>query len=139
MPARYLVDTSALARGDRPGVKQRLAPLLRSGQAGICGVVALEVLYSTRGPDEMAARRSDLGRTFATIQMEEADFERAQDLMQELAARGMHRAAGVADVLVAACAQRASLTILHYDSDFELIASITGQPVEWVVPRGSVS
>lgn len=50
----------------------------------------------------------------------------------------MHRAVGIADALIAACAQRADLAIVHYDSDFDTIASVTGQPTEWVVPRGSV-
>jgi predicted nuclease of predicted toxin-antitoxin system len=43
------------------------------------------------------------------------------------------------DVLVAACAERAGLTVLHYDADFERIAELTGQPVQWIVPRGSVA
>ena len=42
------------------------------------------------------------------------------------------------DLLVAAAAERAGLTVLHYDQDFDLIAEVTGQPTEWVVPRGSV-
>jgi len=28
--------------------------------------------------------------------------------------------------------------VLHYDADFDLIAEITGQPCEWVVPRGTI-
>jgi hypothetical protein len=28
--------------------------------------------------------------------------------------------------------------VLHYDSDFDLIAAATGQPTEWVVPAGSI-
>jgi len=28
--------------------------------------------------------------------------------------------------------------VLHYDTDFELIAGVTGQQVEWVVEPGSV-
>jgi len=27
--------------------------------------------------------------------------------------------------------------VLHYDRDFDLIAEVTGQPVEWVVPYGT--
>lgn len=138
MAARYLLDTSALARGDRLPVKERLTPLMQAGYAAICGVVALELLYSARNQADMAARRADLVRTFVIIGTGEADFVRAQDLMQELAANGMHRSAGIADVLVAALAQRAGLTLLHYDSDFDLIAQVTGQPAEWVVPRGSL-
>jgi hypothetical protein len=29
--------------------------------------------------------------------------------------------------------------LLHYDRDFDLIAAITGQPAEWIVPAGSVA
>lgn len=43
-----------------------------------------------------------------------------------------------AEVIVAACAERADLTVLHYDGDYERIAEVTGQPAQWVVPRGSV-
>jgi hypothetical protein len=31
-----------------------------------------------------------------------------------------------------------SLILLHYDSDFDQIAAVTGQACEWVVPAGSV-
>jgi Pyruvate/2-oxoacid:ferredoxin oxidoreductase gamma subunit len=34
-------------------------------------------------------------------------------------------------------ALKANLIVLHYDSDFERISSVTGQPHEWIVPRGS--
>jgi predicted nucleic acid-binding protein len=44
----------------------------------------------------------------------------------------------IPDLIVAAAAEEASLTVLHYDADFDQIAKVTGQPVEWVVPRGSV-
>lgn len=43
------------------------------------------------------------------------------------------------DLLIAACAETSGLTVLHYDADFDRIASITGQPVQWVVEPGSVS
>jgi predicted nucleic acid-binding protein len=52
-----------------------------------------------------------------------------------LIARGQHRAVAVPDLLVAAIAEVERLTVLHYDGDFDLIASITGQPTEWVVPH----
>ncbi|MGH3304157.1 MAG: hypothetical protein ACRDOK_21255 [Streptosporangiaceae bacterium] len=34
-------------------------------------------------------------------------------------------------------ARRYSLTVLHYDGDYDRIAEVTGQPVEWVVPPGA--
>jgi hypothetical protein len=42
----------------------------------------------------------------------------------------------VPDLLVAAIAQVAGVTVLHYDGDFDLIATTTGQPCEWIVPAG---
>lgn len=51
---------------------------------------------------------------------------------------GKVRAAGLPGLLVAAVAERERVTILHYDGDYELIAGVTGQPVRWVVPRGTV-
>jgi predicted nucleic acid-binding protein len=48
------------------------------------------------------------------------------------------RSVGLPDLLIAAVAERERVTVLHYDSDYEIIAKVTGQPIEWVVPRGSV-
>jgi predicted nucleic acid-binding protein len=48
------------------------------------------------------------------------------------------RAAGFPDLLIAAVAERERVMVLHYDSDYELIAHVTGQPMAWVVPRATV-
>jgi hypothetical protein len=40
--------------------------------------------------------------------------------------------------MIAAAAESSSLTVLHYDADFELIASVIELSHEWVVPRGSL-
>lgn len=42
------------------------------------------------------------------------------------------------DLLIAAAAEASGLTVIHYDADFDRIASLTGQPVAWVVRKGSV-
>jgi predicted nucleic acid-binding protein len=47
-----------------------------------------------------------------------------------LADRGRHRAPSIPDLLIAATAEKAALTVLAVDKDFDLIATITGQPVE---------
>jgi hypothetical protein len=31
-----------------------------------------------------------------------------------------------------------SMTVLHYDADYDRIGEITGQPMQWVRPRGSL-
>lgn len=67
-----------------------------------------------------------------------ATEDRAVEVQLLLAERGLHRAPSVADLLLAATAESEGLTILHVDKDFELIAEITGQPIERlaVVPAG---
>lgn len=52
-----------------------------------------------------------------------------------LAEQGQHRAPSIPDLIVAATAELAGLTVLHVDTDFELIAKTTGQPVERLATR----
>jgi predicted nucleic acid-binding protein len=56
--------------------------------------------------------------------------DRAVEVLTLLADRGQHRAPSVPDLIIAATAELAGLTVLHLDKDFEVIAEITGQPVE---------
>jgi predicted nuclease of predicted toxin-antitoxin system len=52
---------------------------------------------------------------------------------------GLLRAAGAVDTLIAAYAMKNDAAVLHYDSDFEHIASVVpGFAHRWIVPRGSV-
>jgi predicted nucleic acid-binding protein len=64
-------------------------------------------------------------------------FKRAIAVQGELARRGQHRLP-IPDLVIAAAAEAEGLTVLHYDSDFDRIAAVTRQPVEWVVPKGTV-
>lgn len=133
----FLVDKSALARLPKPTVDRRLAPLLLAGDVATCPIVDLEVLYSAKNHADFVALHADRN-ALPSIAMEHADFERAIEVMGLLAKRGKHRAASIPDLLIAAVAERAKLVVLHYDRDFDLIASVTDQDVEWVVPAGSV-
>jgi hypothetical protein len=56
--------------------------------------------------------------------------DRAVEVLTLLADRGQHRAPSIPDLMIAATAELAGLTVLHLDKDFEIIASITGQPLE---------
>ena len=137
MRARYLADKSALGRMPLPGVAEVLERLLVAGEVATCGVIDLEVLFSARNHDDLVAIRHERG-AFESVPIVEADFARAMDVMEQLAALGQHRAAGIPDLLIAAVAERAGLTVLHYYGDFDVIAGVTGQPMRWVVPRGTV-
>ena len=56
--------------------------------------------------------------------------DRAFEVQMLLADRGQHRAPSIPDLLIAATAEKAGLTVLAVDKDFDLIAAVTGQPVE---------
>ena len=135
---RYLADKSALARSHQPAVATILSPLISAGQIATCSIVELEDLFSARNHDDFVRTRASRALAYFTIPTEQRDFDRATDVMQELARRGHHRAVKIPDLLIAAIAERGRLVVLHYDADYDLIAEVTHQPAEWVVPRGSI-
>jgi predicted nucleic acid-binding protein len=137
MTARFMADKSALARLSRPSVDRRLTPLLLMGEVATCSIVDLELLYSARTRDDLLEILSDR-RGLPSVDIEQSDFNRAIEVIMLLSRRGKHRGAGIPDLLIAAVAERWRLCVLHYDRDFDLIASVTGQDVEWIVPAGSV-
>ncbi len=118
-------------------VATRLAPLLVGGDVATCGVVDLELLFSARTHAELTAVRAERA-TLPQLPMAQPDFDRAAAVLEALARTGHHRAAGIPNLLIAAVAERHHLTVLHYDKDFDRIARMTKQPVEWIVPAGSV-
>ena len=136
---RFLVDKSALARMPLEPVRRRLAPIIEAGEAATCSIVDLEVLYiySVRNFEEHRRTRQRRSLAYTKLPLTEDIFGRAMDVQGELSKSGRHRVP-IPDLLVAAAAEKGGLTVLHYDGDYDIIASATGQPAEWVVPRGSV-
>lgn len=135
----FLADKSALTRREtRPEVHRTLEPLLLAGEVAICGIVELELLYSARGKAVYRALAEALSG-MPRVEVSEVAVRRALEIQGMLAERSQHRAVPLPDLLVAACAELAGLAVLHYDADFERIARLTGQPTQWIVPRGSVS
>jgi predicted nucleic acid-binding protein len=138
MPS-FLVDKSALARHQtRAQVRLVLDPLLLSREVATCGVVDLEVLYSADSRRTYRAMSAYL-RGLPRAAVDEECIRRALEVQGALAERSQHRGTSLPDLLVAACAERHGLTVLHYDADFDRISRVTGQPARWVVPRGSIS
>jgi predicted nucleic acid-binding protein len=119
-------------------VREIVEPLLLAGEIAICGIVELELLFSATGRDTYSALAKAL-RGMPRVDVDQQCFDRALEVQGMLAERSQHRAVPLPDLLIAACAERAGLAVLHYDADFERIAKLTGQPQQWVVPRGSVS
>ncbi|KAF0651524.1 MULTISPECIES: PIN domain nuclease [Streptomyces] len=137
MKGRYLIDKSALARRNRPAVRARLDALDRDGLLAVCAPTEYEVLYSARGKPE-ALRLRTLLRGFDYLPCNDAEFERALEIQTLALSAGFHRALSLADVLIAATAERHRATVLHYDGDFDMIASVCGLRAEWVVEPGAV-
>lgn len=136
MTARYLADKSALARMPVPSVRARLEPLLVEGLVATCGIIDLELGYSARDVTTHV-RLVEERQSMPRAALDDDVFERALEVQGLLARRGQHRLP-IPDLAIAACAERAGLTLLHYDADFERIAEITDQAQEWIVPRGSL-
>jgi hypothetical protein len=136
LKARYLVDKSALARMRVDTVRNRLGPIIEAGEAATCGIIELEVLYSGRSHDDLKRIRRRRALAYDRVPLDDATFDRAIEVQIELAKSGRHRVP-IPDLIIAAAAESAGLVVLHYDKHYDLIAEVTGQAAEWVVPRGS--
>jgi predicted nucleic acid-binding protein len=131
----YLGDTSALARMTKPTVEPRLMPLIEAGLVARCSPTDLEAGYSAKsGLDYLRIRAAR--SAWPSVPINQDVLDRASDVQGLLADRSQHRGAAIAELIIAAAAEAADLVVLHYDADFDLIAAVTGQPTEWVVPAG---
>lgn len=137
-PATWLVDKSVLARLSRPEVREVVLPRVKAGRIAITIVTELEVGFSARSTKDYTTARRSLVDFLVPILVAPRAEQRAREVQAALVRRGQHRAVSIPDLLVAAVAEVEQLWVLHYDADFELVASVTGQPTEWVVPRGSI-
>lgn len=137
--ATHLADTSALARLDRPPVAAVLAPLIEAGLVATCGVIEFELGWATRTSAEFDRVRADRDAGYEWLATHDEDWHRALDVQARLWRSGRVRAVGFPDLLIAAVAERERVSLVHYDSDYDLIAAVTGQQMRWVVSPGTVS
>ncbi|MEY2226680.1 MULTISPECIES: PIN domain nuclease [Streptomyces] len=137
MQERFLIDKSALARWTKPGVREVLKPLHERYLLAVCQPTEYEMVHSARDTAE-ATRISTWLHAFDYLSGDDDTFTRALEVQRHALNAGFHRALSLPDLLIAATAELNRMTVLHYDGDFDMIASLTGQPTEWVVPPGSV-
>jgi len=137
--ATHIIDTSAESRCGQVAVRARVEPLLNSGLLATCTVLDVELLRSARNPADFDGLRAERDLLYERLPLEQPVFTRALEVQQRLAESGAHRSVPIADLVIAAVAELHGLTLLHYDADFDRIAEITGQHVEWIVPRGSAA
>ncbi len=136
MALTHLLDTSVLTRLREPTVRERIDPGAEQGELARAGISDLEIGFSARNAAEWD-RLADAMDAFQLIETT-ADHVRRAKQVQRLLASKHQRGRKLPDLLVAAAAEDRGLTVLHYDADFDLIAAVTGQPCEWVIPAGSI-
>jgi predicted nucleic acid-binding protein len=127
----WLIDKSALVRlGASPHAAEWAARIER-GLVRITTVTRLEAGYSARsGPQLRAGYQGPPLSSMPVEYLTPAIEDRAVEILTLLADRGQHRAPSVPDLIIAATAELTGLTVLHLDKDFDLIAEVTGQPME---------
>lgn len=127
----WLIDKSALIRLTASPDAAEWAGRVERGLVRIATVTRLEVGYSARsGPELRAGLRQPPMSSMPAEYLTPAIEDRAVEILALLADRGQHRAPSIPDLIIAATAELAGLTVLHLDKDFEVIADVTGQPVE---------
>ena len=127
----WLIDKSALVRLAASADAAEWAARIERGLVRITTVTRLETGYSARSASELraASQRPPLS-SMPVEYLTPAIEDRAVEILTLLADRGQHRAPSIPDLIIAATAELARLTVLHLDKDFEVIAKLTGQPVE---------
>ena len=127
----WLIDKSALVRLGRSADAEEWSGRIDRGLVRVSTVTRLEVGFSARSGKDLRAgfERPPLAR-MPVEYLTPAIEDRAVEVQVALGERGQHRAASIPDLLIAATAEMAQLTVLHDDKDFELIADVTGQPIE---------
>jgi predicted nucleic acid-binding protein len=127
----WLIDKSALVRLAGSSDAAEWAARIERGLVRIATVTRLEIGYSIRsGPDlRVGLRRSPLSSMPVEYQTPAIE-DRSVEVLTLLADRGQHRAPSIPDLIIAATAELNGLTVLHFDKDFEIIADVTGQPIE---------
>jgi predicted nucleic acid-binding protein len=134
----YLADTSVYVLQARHAVvRDRFAQLLTEGRLAACQMTALEYLNNAPDPD---GYETLWGAVMAHrwIDVTSDAMDRALEVHRALARTSQHRHFRLPDLIIAATAELAGASVLHYDADYDRIATITGQPAEWVAERGSL-
>ena len=135
MALTFLLDTSVVKRLQYLEVRSVIEPLAAAGELGRPSICDLEVGYSARNAREWDQLVGAL-EAFQAVDITAAHLRRALQVQRLLAARSQ-RGRKIPDLLVAAAAEEIEAIVLHYDADFDLIGSVTGQRCQWVVPPGS--
>ena len=129
----FLVDSSAwieyLRQNGSPKVKARVREILQKEDAASCGVVVVEILRGAKNERDFRALSASL-QSLPQLAIDAAAIERAARWGSVLDRRG--RVVPTTDLLIAAAAFKRA-TLLHIDSDLDILASEFGLEQEKIV------
>ena len=129
----------AWARQNHQLIKGWWREQMLAGEIASCDQIKLELIHSARNQAEFRVKRASLDALPSCPTPTEA-WTRIVDVYELLAGVGprRHRSIKHAALIIAACAEAAGLTLVHYDENFDAIANVTRQPVRWVAPPGKL-
>jgi predicted nucleic acid-binding protein len=143
VPPRFLLDNSAWVRLADPALSDKrrseVADQFEAGEIATCLPFLLEAGYSARNARDFDGLLHEL-RSLPHLEIDDEVEGIALDAHRELARVRHHRLPPV-DILVAAIAHRHGVGVLHYDRDYDQIASKTSLEFEsiWLARRGTLA
>lgn len=132
----YLIDASVLNRLRDDRMRAVVRTYSDRNEIARAGITDLEYFFSARNEREWDMLNETIS-IFEPVHVESRHFVRAAQVQRILATKSQ-RGRKPPDLLVAAVAEDLGFTVLHYDADFDLIADVTGQSCQWVIPAGTI-
>lgn len=130
----WLVDRSAFARLHLVPEALDWVDRIDRGLLRVASVTRLEIGYSARSGTSFRTETTHPPISQMPLELVTPAMEyRAVEVQQLLADNGLHRGPSIPDLLVAAIAENAGLTVLHVNADFETIARLTGQTLQRLI------
>lgn len=137
MALKYLIDESVVIRIADDRIQSVLRALLLAGEIGRCSVTDLQIGFHARNEREWNAAIESVS-VFEKFEVNNSHLKRGHQIQRLLAEKSI-RLYPIFDLIVAAVAEEQGLTLLHCNGNFDLIAEVTGQSCQWVVPPGEIS
>ncbi|MEZ5085804.1 MAG: PIN domain nuclease [Tessaracoccus sp.] len=127
----WLIDKSALVRLGSSSDAQLWSDRITRGLVRVTSITLLEIGFSARNEGDWNRLIRDVPVAYMPVEMMTPAAERrAVEVQRLLSLSGRHRAPSIPDLMIAAVAEQAGLTVLHLDKDFELIADVTRQELQ---------
>ena len=125
-----LADKSALEWARRDARARAAFLDLRTAHViAACHMTALEICYSARNSADLEALLAGQ-RALEWLPVTNAAMDRALEVQWLLAVHsGNGHRRPIPDLIIAATAELHQAEVLHVDSDYDMIADVTGQPV----------